>query len=64
MYDIHVILSNTPGSLPHLAVCWAKTVCALMDRRAWTVMGRFFFHVMGRWRRWRESLLLSEHGLA
>lgn len=47
MYDIHVILSNTPGSLPHLAVCWAKTVCALMDRRAWTVMGRFFFHVMG-----------------
>ncbi len=47
MYDIHVILSNTPGSLPQLAVCWAKTVCALMDRRAWTVMGRFFFHVMG-----------------
>lgn len=29
-----------------------------------TPMGRFFFHVMGRLLRWRESLLLSEHGLA
>lgn len=59
MYDIHVILSNTPGSLPHLEVCWAKKVCALMDRRAWTVMGRFFFHVMGALAEMERELIVE-----